>query len=230
MIEVVGSSPATPGVAEGLVCDDCDGEGLLEGSDGTPLFCNGCRGRGGMDAVAVSKARRWSFDYGRALGIFDAAVEEAIVNPPPNTVEDVRRFEGQTLAPLGSRLWVRLLESEQQTAGGIWIPQTAQERARCGRVLAVGPEVESPDLVIGALVVLGKYAGTEVELAERKFLVIREEDTLGTMVEEVSFGERLAAEYDRRATARGEPEWSALASDFRAVLIAACEEVIGGKV
>ncbi len=71
VLEVVGSTPAVPGVAEGKVCAACDGDGILEGDNGRQGFCNPCGGRGGTDAAAVSKARDFSVAYARALGVND---------------------------------------------------------------------------------------------------------------------------------------------------------------
>ncbi len=68
-IEIVGSTPAVPGAADGKVCGQCDGDGLL--GDQTygeaVIFCDNCDGRGGTDAKAVDRARQFSASYREAL-------------------------------------------------------------------------------------------------------------------------------------------------------------------
>ena len=87
--------------------------------------------------------------------------------------------------PLGDRVLVKRLEGQDKTAGGIYIPEAAKEKAQIGEVLAVGPGAKTdkegnlikPAVKVGDKVYFGKYAGTEV-LGHDK-LVIREEEILG---------------------------------------------------
>jgi chaperonin GroES len=85
--------------------------------------------------------------------------------------------------PLGDRILVKRLEGQDKTAGGIFIPDAAKEKAQMGTVLAVGPgKLENgvlikPAVKIGDQVYFGKYSGTEVMDAQH--IVIREDEVLG---------------------------------------------------
>lgn len=86
--------------------------------------------------------------------------------------------------PLGDRVLVKRLEGQERTAGGIYIPEAAKEKAQEGKVVAVGAgKVDTAGRVIpmqvkeGDLVYFGKYAGTEV--MGQDHLVIKEDEILG---------------------------------------------------
>ncbi len=88
--------------------------------------------------------------------------------------------------PLGDRVLVKRLEGQEKTAGGLYIPDAAKEKAQIGAVLAVGPgKVDNagkaivPQVKEGDRVYFGKYAGTEVLNADH--LVIREDEILGIL-------------------------------------------------
>lgn len=89
-----------------------------------------------------------------------------------------------TIRPLRDRIVVSR-ETETTTAGGIVIPDTAAEKPVMGVVAAVGPgKVENgtviePAVKEGDKVLFGKYAGTEVELHGKEFVVMREDDIMG---------------------------------------------------
>lgn len=93
------------------------------------------------------------------------------------------------LRPLHDRILVkRLEESEQQSEGGIIIPDTAKEKPQQASVLAVGEgritddgKVQPMDVKAGDKVVFSKYAGTEVKIDGDELLVIREDDVLGVI-------------------------------------------------
>jgi chaperonin GroES len=92
------------------------------------------------------------------------------------------------LKPLGDRVVVEAVEQEEMTASGIYVPETAKEKPQEGIVLAVGPghlldngqrapmEVKEGDRVIFA-----KYAGTEVKLEDKKYLILGEKDILAVL-------------------------------------------------
>ena len=89
------------------------------------------------------------------------------------------------LHPLNDRILVKRLESEEKTAGGLYIPDTAKEKPSKGQVIAAGPGKMSDDgkrmelsVKKGDLVLFNKYAGTEVKLDGVEHLVMREEDIL----------------------------------------------------
>jgi chaperonin GroES len=89
------------------------------------------------------------------------------------------------LKPLGDRLIVEPIEQEEMTASGIVLPETAKEKPQQGKVLAVGPgrrdeEGKRIDMDVneGETVLFAKYAGTEVKLDNKKYLILKETDVL----------------------------------------------------
>lgn len=81
------------------------------------------------------------------------------------------------IKPLGDRVLVKLEEVEEKTAGGIFIPQTAQEKTQSGLVVAVG-EDEMIQVKEGQKVMYDKYAGTQVSVDNVDHLLIRYSDIL----------------------------------------------------
>ncbi|MGF1606341.1 MAG: co-chaperone GroES [Rhodothalassiaceae bacterium] len=88
--------------------------------------------------------------------------------------------------PLHDRVLVRRIESEEKTAGGIIIPDTAKEKPQEGEVIAVGPgarndkgEVAALDVKAGDRVLFGKWSGTEVKIDGEDLLIMKESDILG---------------------------------------------------
>jgi chaperonin GroES len=89
------------------------------------------------------------------------------------------------LKPLNDRVLVKRLESDEKTAGGLYIPDTAKEKPSRGKVVAAGPgkladdgKRVAPAVKAGDLVLFNKYAGTEVNLDGEEHLVMREDDIL----------------------------------------------------
>ena len=92
------------------------------------------------------------------------------------------------LVPLGEKVVVKRLTAEATTAGGIVLPDTAQERPRQGRVLSVGDGRLLADgtraahqVSEGDRVVFGNYAGTEVEVNGETLLILSEDEILAVM-------------------------------------------------
>lgn len=92
------------------------------------------------------------------------------------------------LKPLNDRVLVKRLESEEKTAGGLYIPDTAKEKPSKGVVVAVGPGKTADDgkrvemaVKAGDEVLFNKYAGTEVKLDGVDHLVLREDDILAVI-------------------------------------------------
>lgn len=88
--------------------------------------------------------------------------------------------------PLHDRVLIRRLEADQKTAGGIIIPDTAQEKPSEGEVVAVGAGVQDDDgnvtpldVKAGDRVLFGKYGGTEVKIDGEDLLIVGESDILG---------------------------------------------------
>ena len=89
------------------------------------------------------------------------------------------------LRPLGDRLIVEPMEAEEVTASGIILPETAKEKPQKGKVLAVGPgrrddegKLIEMDVQEGDTVLYAKYAGTEVKIDNKKYLILKESDVL----------------------------------------------------
>jgi len=89
------------------------------------------------------------------------------------------------LKPLGDRLIVEPTESEEVTASGIILPETAKERPQQGKVLAAGPGRRDEDgkriemdVKAGDNVLFAKYSGTEVKMEGKKILILKETDIL----------------------------------------------------
>ena len=90
--------------------------------------------------------------------------------------------------PLHDRVVVRRVESEEKTAGGIIIPDTAKEKPQEGEVLAVGPgardesgKLVALDVKAGDRVLFGKWSGTEVKLDGEDVLIMKETDIMGIL-------------------------------------------------
>ena len=82
--------------------------------------------------------------------------------------------------PLADRVLVEPAAAEQKTAGGIIIPDTAKEKPQKGTIVAVGNGKKDEPLTVkvGDLVLYGKYAGTEINVEGRDYLIMRESDIL----------------------------------------------------
>ena len=92
--------------------------------------------------------------------------------------------------PLHDRVLVRRLEEETKTAGGIIIPDSSQEKPAQGKVVACGAgykaedgSVRSLDVKEGDTVLFSKYAGTEVKVDLDEYLIMKEDDILGVIVQ-----------------------------------------------
>ncbi len=90
-----------------------------------------------------------------------------------------------TLKPLGDRLVVEPKESEQKTASGLVLPETAKEKPQQGEIIAVGPGRRDDDgnripmdVKVGDIVLYAKYGGTEVKIDDKKLLILKESDVL----------------------------------------------------
>lgn len=90
--------------------------------------------------------------------------------------------------PLQDRVLVRRLEPEEVKKGGIIIPDTAKEKPQEGEVIAVGRgkvledgSVRALDVKAGDRVLFGKYSGTEVNIGDEEYLIMREDDILGIL-------------------------------------------------
>ena len=89
--------------------------------------------------------------------------------------------------PLGDRVVIKNLESEETTKSGIVLPGTAKEKPQMAEVLAVGPggNVDGKDIVMhikaGQKVIYSKYAGTEVKIDGQELIIVRQSDVLAVV-------------------------------------------------
>jgi chaperonin GroES len=88
--------------------------------------------------------------------------------------------------PLHDRVVVRRIEADQKTAGGIIIPDSAQEKPSEGEIIAVGEGARDDDgdripldVKVGDRVLFGKWSGTEVKIAGEDLLIMKESDIMG---------------------------------------------------
>ncbi len=81
---------------------------------------------------------------------------------------------------IGNRVLVEPVAKETVSAGGIYIPDDAQEKPQMARVVAAGPGSSDYKMTVapGDNIMHGKYAGTEIELAKKKYLIMDESDIL----------------------------------------------------
>jgi len=89
------------------------------------------------------------------------------------------------IKPLGERVLVKPIESEQKTAGGIILPDTAKEKPQKGEVIAVGKgkiledgTVKALEVKAGDNVLYGKYSGSEISHDSQDYLILKEEEIL----------------------------------------------------
>jgi chaperonin GroES len=92
--------------------------------------------------------------------------------------------------PLHDRVVVERIDAEAKTAGGIIIPDTAKEKPQEGKVIAVGPggrdengKLIPIDVKAGDRVLFGKWSGTEVKIDGVEYLIMKESDIMGVLVE-----------------------------------------------
>jgi chaperonin GroES len=85
------------------------------------------------------------------------------------------------IKPLGDRVLIKVQEGEQKTAGGIFIPQTAQEKTQEGIVLAVGDDKDAINVKVKDHVMYDKYAGTTVKVDGEEQLIVKASDILAVI-------------------------------------------------
>ena len=95
------------------------------------------------------------------------------------------------IQPLHDRIIVEAAAKEERSAGGIILPDTAQEKPQRGKVLAVGPgkrldsgQLAAIDVKAGDTVLYGKYGATEVKVDGQDYLILRAEDILAVLESE----------------------------------------------
>ena len=89
------------------------------------------------------------------------------------------------LQPMGDRLVVKPMQSEEKTKSGIYLPDTAKEKPQEGKVIAIGPgrmtdegKRIAPDVEVGDIVLYTKYGGSEIKIDGEELIIMRESDIL----------------------------------------------------
>jgi chaperonin GroES len=115
---------------------------------------------------------------------------------PPGVVQE--ETKPMKFRPLHDRVVVRRVRSEEKTAGGIIIPDTAQEKPQEGEIIAVGPGARDEtgklvplDVKNGDRILFGKWSGTEVKIDGEDLLIMKESDVMG-IIEGKASGRRAA--------------------------------------
>jgi len=93
-----------------------------------------------------------------------------------------------TVKPLGDRVFIKVSESEEKTAGGILLPDTAKEKPQVGEVAQVGPgkrnedgSRQAPEVGVGDKVLYSKYAGTDIKIGGDEYVLLSEKDILAVV-------------------------------------------------
>lgn len=93
-----------------------------------------------------------------------------------------------TVKPLGDRVFVKISEAEEKTAGGIILPDNAKEKPQVGEIVQVGPgkrnedgSRQEPEVKIGDKVLYSKYAGTDIKLGNEDYVLLSEKDILAVV-------------------------------------------------
>lgn len=82
------------------------------------------------------------------------------------------------ITPLGDRVLVKIAESEEKTKGGLYIPQTAQEKTQTGVVTAVGDDKDAIKVKTGDKIMYDKYAGTSIKIEGVDYLIVKAGDII----------------------------------------------------
>ncbi|MEM8806387.1 MAG: co-chaperone GroES [Cyanobacteria bacterium P01_G01_bin.38] len=93
-----------------------------------------------------------------------------------------------TVTPLGDRVLIKVSQSEEKTAGGILLPDTAKEKPQIGEITSVGPgkrnddgSRQAPEVKIGDKVLYSKYAGTDIKFSGEDYVLLSEKDILAVV-------------------------------------------------
>ena len=91
-----------------------------------------------------------------------------------------------SIRPLADKLVIEIIDDEEQTSGGIFIPDSAKEKPQKGKVVAVGSgrtldngEKEPMEIKVGEIVLYAKYAGTDIKVDNVMYKILSARDVLG---------------------------------------------------
>jgi chaperonin GroES len=111
----------------------------------------------------------------------------------PESLERLSKVKGEgnnmvKLQPLGDKILIERLEAETKTKGGIVLPDTAKEKPKEGKIIAVGTgrlldngTRLKPAVKVGDRVIFTSYAGTEIKLDAKEYMVMSEDDILAVV-------------------------------------------------
>jgi chaperonin GroES len=99
-----------------------------------------------------------------------------------------KKAAASKLKPLGDKVVVKRLEAETKTKGGIVLPDTAKEKPKRGKVLAIGEgkrldsgELVKPAVKVGDEVIFSSFAGTEITVGDEEVLIMGQDDILAVL-------------------------------------------------
>ena len=109
--------------------------------------------------------------------LYEAVAEYA------TTIENYIKTIKIMIRPLADRVVIEPKAAETQTASGLFIPDTAKEKPQQGTVVAAGPgkKDEPMEVKVGDVVIYGKYAGTEVSVEGKDYLIMKQSDILAIL-------------------------------------------------
>ncbi len=81
--------------------------------------------------------------------------------------------------PLADRIVAEGLEASAKTASGLYLPPDAKEKPQMAKVIAVGKDVK--EVKVGDVVIHGKYSSNEVKIADKEYIILKEEDVLAVV-------------------------------------------------
>ena len=85
------------------------------------------------------------------------------------------------LKPIGDKLVIEMVEVEEKTSSGIVLPTSAKEAPSVAKVLAIGDEILKDLIKVGDKIIFSKYAGTEVKLDKKEYIVVKIADVLAVV-------------------------------------------------
>ena len=85
------------------------------------------------------------------------------------------------IQPIGDRVLLKVEAAETKTAGGLIIPDTAQEKTQTGKVIAVGDDKDAIKVSKGDKVMFDKYAGTNIKIDGEEHLIVKMQDIIATI-------------------------------------------------
>ncbi|HIU62224.1 MAG TPA: co-chaperone GroES [Candidatus Caccalectryoclostridium excrementigallinarum] len=94
-----------------------------------------------------------------------------------------------TIKPLFDKIVVEAVESEEKTAGGLFLPDSAKEKPQSAKVLAVGPggmvdgKEVTMQIKVGDVILYNKYAGSDFKLDGKEVTILRQSDVLAVLID-----------------------------------------------